>query len=81
MTAPKDRPTIKEDDMLVTTRKTGEVIHIGDDITITVVTVGMGRVRLGITAPKDVPVFRKEIYDAIRAERAREAAEDEKGAA
>lgn len=41
---------------------------IGDDILVTVVDLRGNKVRLGITAPKDVPVHRKEVYDAIRRE-------------
>jgi carbon storage regulator len=48
--------------MLVLTRKPGESLMIGDDIEITVLRVGDGRVRIGIRAPRDVRLFRKEIY-------------------
>jgi len=48
--------------MLVLSRKHGESIRIGHYITITVVEAGGGRVRLGIDAPRDVPVHREEIY-------------------
>lgn len=51
--------------MLVLSRKTGEVITIGGDVKITVVSVDRGVVRLGIEAPRDVPVHRKEVYDRI----------------
>ena len=51
--------------MLVLTRKPGEKIHIGTGITITVVEVKGGKIRLGIEAPDDVPVFRAEIYDLM----------------
>ena len=54
--------------MLVLSRKTDEKIIIGDSITITVVAIGDGKVRLGIDAPKDVPVHREEVYDAIKRE-------------
>jgi len=52
--------------MLVLTRKTNEAIVIGKDIVITVIRVQGDRVRIGITAPKDVPVHRKEVHDADR---------------
>lgn len=52
--------------MLVLSRKKDEVIMIGEDITITVVDIRNGRVRLGFEAPKEVPVHRKEVYDAIK---------------
>ena len=47
--------------MLVLTRKLGEKIHIGDNITITVVDVKGGKIRLGIDAPDDVVIFRHEL--------------------
>jgi carbon storage regulator len=47
--------------MLVLSRKVGERVMIGDDITITVVQVSKSGVRLGITAPREVPVYREEI--------------------
>lgn len=52
--------------MLVLSRKKNESIVIRDDITITVVEIRGDKVRLGITAPKDVPVHRQEVYEAIR---------------
>ena len=50
--------------MLVLGRKAGEVIRIDDDIVITVVSVGQGRVRIGIDAPTESRVLRGELYDA-----------------
>ena len=59
--------------MLVLSRKKNESIVINDSITIVVVEVRGDKVRLGIDAPKDVSVHRKEIYDAIKnSERIRE---------
>lgn len=56
--------------MLVLSRKRNESIIIRDDIIVTVVEVRGDKVRLGIEAPKDVPVHRREVYEAIkRAER------------
>jgi carbon storage regulator len=52
--------------MLVLTRKINESIVINDDVSVLVVEVRGDRVRLGIEAPKNVTVHRKEIYDAIR---------------
>ncbi len=49
--------------MLVLTRKTEQSIMIGDDIEIHVLSIRGGKVRLGIDAPSDVPVFRNEIYE------------------
>jgi carbon storage regulator len=52
--------------MLVLSRKRDEQIIIGDSIIITVVEIRGDKVRLGIEAPPDVPVHRREVYDAIR---------------
>ena len=57
--------------MLVLTRNTNESIHIGDNIVITIVEVRGDRVRIGIEAPKNVPVHRREIYNAIRESQSR----------
>nr|AQQ74742.1 hypothetical protein [uncultured bacterium] len=51
--------------MLVLSRKIGEVITIGNSIKITILSYDRGIVRVGIEAPKDVPVHRKEVYDRI----------------
>ena len=47
--------------MLVLSRKLGEKIHIGDNICITIVDIDRGKIRLGIEAPRDVPIFRQEL--------------------
>ena len=52
--------------MLVLSRKKNESIVINNDITITVVEIRGDKVRLGVEAPKEVPVHRREVYDAIR---------------
>ena len=52
--------------MLVLSRKKNESIVINDDITIVVVEIRGDKVRLGVDAPKEVPVHRQEVYDAIR---------------
>lgn len=52
--------------MLNLSRKIGEVICIGDDITIMVCRIDDDKVRLGISAPCDIPVHRQEVYDAIQ---------------
>jgi carbon storage regulator len=54
--------------MLVLTRKTNQSIMIGDDVEVTVLAVSRDKIRLGITAPRDVPVFRKEVYLSIKEE-------------
>lgn len=56
--------------MLVLSRKVGEVIHIGGGITVEVLDIMGNRIRLGITAPRDMPVYRKEVYDRIQEENA-----------
>ena len=53
--------------MLVLSRKESQVLRIGADITITVVEIRGGKVRLGIEAPADIPVHRQEIFEAIEA--------------
>ncbi len=59
--------------MLVLSRQKDESIIIGDDVEITIVDVRGDKVRLGITAPKQISVHRKEIYEAIQREKAEKA--------
>ncbi|WP_191557264.1 carbon storage regulator CsrA [Metabacillus idriensis] len=54
--------------MLVLTRKTGEAIQIGDDIEISVISIAGDQVKIGIDAPKNVDIHRKEIYLSIQEE-------------
>jgi carbon storage regulator len=54
--------------MLVLSRQRDETIMIGDDIEVTVVDIRGDKVRLGINAPKEISVHRKEVYDAIKKE-------------
>ena len=54
--------------MLILTRRIGETLMIGDDVTTTVLGVKGNQVRLGVHAPKDVAVHREEIYNRIQAE-------------
>ncbi|HEV3230275.1 MAG TPA: carbon storage regulator CsrA [Solirubrobacteraceae bacterium] len=61
--------------MLVLTRKSNQSIMIGDDIEISVLSVMGEKVRIGIQAPRDVPVFRKEVYLEIQRERQQPAAD------
>ena len=58
--------------MLVLRRSQGERIRIGDEIDVLVTEIGRGFVKLGVTAPKEIPVHREEIYDAIPGESVRE---------
>ena len=53
--------------MLVLSRKKNESIVINNDVTVTVVEIRGDKVRLGIVAPKEVPVHRQEVFDAIHA--------------
>ena len=55
--------------MLVLTRKSNQSIMIGDDVEVSVLSIMGEKVRLGISAPRDVPVFRKEVYLEIQQER------------
>jgi carbon storage regulator len=55
--------------MLVLSRKRDESIMIGDEVEITIVDVRGDKVRLGITAPKSIPVHRREVYDSIQREK------------
>ena len=54
--------------MLILTRKLGEKINIGDDITVTLVEIKGAQVKLGIEAPKHIEIHRQEIYERIREE-------------
>jgi carbon storage regulator len=55
--------------MLVLTRKSNQSIMIGDDIEVSVLSIMGEKVRIGIQAPRDIPVFRKEVYLEIQQER------------
>jgi len=58
--------------MLILTRRAGETVMIGSDITITVLGVKGNQVRIGINAPKDVAVHREEIFERIQSEQGSE---------
>ena len=60
--------------MLVLTRKSNQSIMIGDDIEVSVLSIMGEKVRIGIQAPRDIPVFRKEVYLEIQEERGRDLA-------
>jgi carbon storage regulator len=59
--------------MLILSRKMGESIHLGDSVTVTVLGVARGQVKIGIEAPRDLSVHRQEVYQRNREENAREA--------
>lgn len=52
--------------MLILTRRVGETLMIGNDVTVTVLGVKGSQVRIGVNAPKDVTVHREEIYERVR---------------
>lgn len=64
--------------MLVLTRKPDQSIMIGDGVEVQVLSVAGEKVRLGITAPRDVSIFRNEVYDRIESEKS--GGEDDEGA-
>ncbi|MBK5936429.1 MAG: carbon storage regulator CsrA [Halorhodospira halophila] len=55
--------------MLILTRRVGETLMIGDDVSVTVLGVKGNQVRIGVNAPRDVSVHREEIYERIRHEK------------
>jgi len=59
--------------MLILTRRTGEALMVGDEVTVSVLGVNGNQVRIGINAPRDIAVHREEIYEKIRQEKARAA--------
>lgn len=61
--------------MLILTRRVGETLVIGDDVTVTVLGIKGNQVRIGVKAPKNVTVHREEIFERIRQERAEEKAD------
>lgn len=63
--------------MLVLTRKSNQSIMIGDDIEVSVLAIMGEKVRIGIQAPRDVPVFRREVYLEIQEEASGEGAREE----
>ncbi|EOS8792453.1 carbon storage regulator CsrA [Pseudomonas aeruginosa] len=58
--------------MLILTRRVGETLMVGDDVTVTVLGVKGNQVRIGVNAPKEVAVYREEIYQRIQKEKDQE---------
>jgi len=67
--------------MLILTRRVGETIVVGNEVTVTVLSVKGNQVRLGVNAPKRVAVHREEIYERIRREELGESDDKSKGVA
>ncbi|MGP1459686.1 MAG: carbon storage regulator CsrA [Treponema sp.] len=63
--------------MLILSRKTDQQIRIGDNVTITIIDVRGDQVKIGVDAPKEVKVFRQEVFDAIQKENKAAASVDE----
>jgi carbon storage regulator len=62
--------------MLILTRRVGETLMVGDEVTVTVLGVKGNQVRIGVNAPKDVAVHREEIYQRIQNENTKQDAEE-----
>ncbi|PIE24956.1 MAG: carbon storage regulator [Neptuniibacter caesariensis] len=62
--------------MLILTRRVGETLMVGDEVTVTVLGVKGNQVRIGVNAPKDVAVHREEIYQRIQNDKAEEGSKE-----
>jgi carbon storage regulator len=65
--------------MLILTRRVGETLMIGDEVTVTVLGVKGNQVRIGVNAPKDVSVHREEIYERIKREQDEDSSQEVAG--